>query len=174
MTKRFVFMSVVLCLCLLMAGVPAVTQVRTAAAPSRLEKRAVLPPPKPASEVSPLRWIARYFGLTPEQAGLLKGYLENQRQTVEPLAAQVTENEKVLRDSLAGNAEPATVGQLVIDIHALRERILEAHKQLIPNFESILNEEQLRKLQMLRQAARLQPVVDAMRQLTLLPRPPSP
>jgi Spy/CpxP family protein refolding chaperone len=172
MKRRFAFTSLVTFLCLLAAGVPAATQVRPAAIPSQRIPMAAPPPPAPAPDVSPIRTLARFFGLTAEQAEQLRGFLDQQRQRIEPLRLQIAEKENALREALASNPDPATVGRLVIEIHALQGRINEAHMQLIPGFESILDDEQLRKLQMVRQAARLQPVVDVMRQLNLLPGPP--
>ncbi len=172
MTRRFAFTSMVLCICLLTAVIPAATQIRPAPVPVQMAPMAAPTSPRPAQDISPIRTVARFFGMTAEQAEQLKGFFENQRLTIEPLRRQIADHEKSLREALASNPDPGTVGVLVIEIHALQGQINEAHKQLIPNFEGILDEEQLRKLQMVRQAARLQPVVDAMRQLNLLIGPP--
>jgi len=180
MTRRLVLVTVLLAICLVAAGAPAqsrtpaaATLVRAAAAPAQ---EAAAPPPPPqlaAPGVPPLRLIVRFFELTEEQIELLKGFFEDQKEIVQPLMEQIAEKERELKEELSGETPaPELVGRLVIDIHALRAQIGEAHKALMENFVNILSEEQKNKLRAVHHAARLEPVVNAMQQLKLLPGPP--
>ncbi len=116
--------------------------------------------------VPPIRIIADFFVLTAPQLDEIKGLLETRRAAVEPLAKQIDAKEKELGELIrSSNPDASTLGSLMIEIHGLREQLNRAHKEFIVGFEGVLTDEQKNKLNAVRRAARLDPVIHAMREL---------
>jgi Spy/CpxP family protein refolding chaperone len=136
--------------------------IASAQAPDELRGPALDPP------LHPMRIVVQYFDLTPEQVDQIKGFLETRKAVVEPLMKQIAEKEKDLRDLLGtANPDPTAVGNLTVAIHGLRDQVREAQDQFDTSLDGILTPDQLTKLHAVRKAARLEPVVRAMRELRL-------
>ena len=126
-----------------------------------------LPGPAP-DPPHPMRIVVRYFDFIPEQVDQIKGFLEIRRAAVEPLLKQIAEKKKDLHDLLgAANPDPTAVGNLTVAIHGQRDQLRDAQDQFDTSLEGILTADQLTKLHAARRAARLEPVVRAMRELGL-------
>jgi hypothetical protein len=96
----------------------------------------------------------------------IRGLLDIRRDTIQPLNRQIEDKNKILREKMAASARDATtIGNLTIEIHDLRQQIGEAQKGFNTDLESVLTETQLNRLQVLRRAARLEPVIRAVREL---------
>jgi len=116
--------------------------------------------------VRPIALVARFFELTPDQMEHVKAMMEIRKATIEPLSKQVAEEEKALQDLMtSSNPDAAEVGKLVLEIHQLREQIGVAQKQFLSSFEAILTTEQQNKLNAVRRAHRLLPVIQALNEL---------
>lgn len=129
------------------------------------------PPAVPgiAPIVPPIQLLGRYLELSQDQIERVRVLVEERRNTVRPLNDQVAEKEKALRELLeSGNPDAAAVGSLVLEIHRLRKEVQSAIQKFNKDFEGMLGEEQVRKLRLLRQAARLEPVVRAARELGIV------
>lgn len=129
------------------------------------------PPAVPgiAPIVPPIQLLGRYLELSQDQIEGVRVLVEERRNTVRPLNDQVAEKEKALRELLeSGNPDAAAVGSLVLEIHRLRKEVQSAIQKFNKDFEGMLGEEQVRKLRLLRQAARLEPVVRAARELGIV------
>lgn len=129
------------------------------------------PPAVPgiAPHIPPLQLLGRYLELSQEQIESIRALVEMRRNTVRPLNDQIAEKEKTLRELLeSGNPDAATVGKLAIEIHGLRQEIAATLQQFHKDLEGLLSEAQVRKLRLLRQAARLEPVVRAARELGIV------
>jgi len=132
-----------------------------------LAQQPVNPPGQPGQPfVRPIALVARFLELTPDQMEQVKALMETRRAAIEPLSKQVAENEKTLQDLMtSSNPDAAEVGTLVLEIHQLREQIGVAQKQFLSSFEGILTTEQQNKLNVLRRANRLLPVIQALNEL---------
>ena len=112
-----------------------------------------------AQETSPLQVVAEFLQLRPGQVSELEQLLQARQTTLVPLfqtAQALTQQLAVLLNS-GGN--PAQVGVLVIQIHALQQQMAQAQQAFLTQFVTILDAEQLQKLQAVQIAAQLQPIL---------------
>ena len=120
-----------------------------------------------AQETSPLQVVAEFLQLRPGQLSELEQLLQARQTTLVPLfqtAQALTQQLAVLLNS-GGN--PAQVGILVIQIHALQQQIAQAEQTFLTQFVAILDAEQLQKLQAVQIAAQLQPILPAFQPIFL-------
>jgi len=118
---------------------------------------------------NPVRVLARFLQLTEQQIADLHTLLEARKDVVEPLMKQIPEKEKELRDLLnSASPDPRAAGRVTIAMHDLRRQVDEARKDFAAGFEALLTAEQKTRLNIARQAARLQPVVGALRELGII------
>lgn len=95
----------------------------------------------------------RFLELTEEQRDALRHAFEQRRPEVEALHEQMRENRKLLRDALeSGNPDATSVGELVIEGHALQERGRALREESKAALEDLLTPEQKRKLELLEAA----------------------
>lgn len=114
------------------------------------------------SRARPKELVARYLQLSSEQLGQWEELLTTLRSTVEPLQQRLQEVESQLAELLRQeNPAPAAVGALVIERHTLRAGIGQGLRDYVNGFEAMLTAEQVRKLQAIRLAERLQPLIPA-------------
>jgi Spy/CpxP family protein refolding chaperone len=99
------------------------------------------------------RGPARFLELTEQQQAAARDIFEQRRPETEALREQMRENRTLLRESLeSGNPDPTSVGELVIEGHALRQKGRALREESKKAFEALLNTEQKRKLEMLEAA----------------------
>jgi Spy/CpxP family protein refolding chaperone len=113
--------------------------------------------------------VAQFLELSPDQVEAFLHLLRMRQEAVTPLRMGIAERERQLQELLgSGNPDPQLVGQLVIEIHQLRQLIARAQAHFLAQFENLLNEEQERRWQQAQFAERLQPILPAFRLLHLL------
>jgi len=120
-----------------------------------------------AQETSPLQVVAEFLQLRPGQMSELEQLLQARQTTLVPLfqtAQALTQQLAVLLNS-GGN--PAQVGILVIQIHALQQQMAQAQQAFLTQFVVILDAEQLQQLQAVQIAAQLQPILPAFQPIFL-------
>ena len=100
-----------------------------------------------------LRGMARALDLTDEQRTAVRQVFESQRPEREALREEMQANRTALRESLEDGADPCSVGEIVIEGHAFKERGQALREESKVAFEGLLNEEQKGNLETL-QAAR--------------------
>jgi hypothetical protein len=120
-----------------------------------------------AEETSPLQVVAEFLQLRPGQASEL-GQLLQQRQTrLVPLFQTAQALIQQLGTLLNSGGNPAQVGTVVIQIHALQQQMAQAQQGFLTQFVAILDPEQLQKLQAVQIAAQLQPILPAFQPIFL-------
>jgi hypothetical protein len=120
-----------------------------------------------APETSPLQVVAEFLQLQPGQVSALEQLLQARQAALVPLfqtAQTLTQQLAVLLNS-GGN--PAQVGILVIQIHALQQQMAQTQQGFLRQFVTILDAEQLQKLQAVQIAAQLQPILPAFQPIFL-------
>ena len=120
-----------------------------------------------AQETSPLQVVAEFLQLRPGQVSELEQLLQARQTTLVQLfqtAQALTQQLAILLNS-GGN--PAQVGVLVIQIHALQQQMAQAQQAFLTQFVAILDAEQLQKLQAVQIAAQLQPILPAFQPIFL-------
>ena len=102
------------------------------------------------------RGPARALDLTEEQQAAAREIFEQQRPQRQALREEMRENRQALRGSLeSGGADPCTVGEIVMEGHALKERGRALREESKKAFAGLLNEEQKSKLEILEAAREL-------------------
>ncbi len=116
--------------------------------------------------------IQAYLGLTDAQITQLQQLRANTAQTLRPIFQQIQAKETALRQALsAPGVNAATVGQMLLDIQALRPQITQAQQSLNQQAVALLTADQKTKLQTLVTAQQLEPDVRGAVGLGLLAPP---
>ena len=116
---------------------------------------------------SPLQIVADFLQLQPGQVSELEQLLQMRQTTLVqqlPVVQALTQQLAVLLNS-GGN--PAQVGALVIQIHALQQQIAQTQQAFLTQFVGLLDAEQLQKLQAVQIASQLQPILPAFQPIFL-------
>ncbi len=93
------------------------------------------------------------------------------RDAEQPVKEEMRILEAELREMIdAGNADPATVGDLVLQIADLRAELGEIHMTYHEDFMTLLDEDQGRRLGFIARADRVQPIIPAFKLFELIRR----
>jgi hypothetical protein len=120
-----------------------------------------------AQETSPLQVVAEFLQLRPGQVSELAQLLQERQTTLVPLFQKAQALIYQLGNLLNSGGNPAQVGVLVIQIHALQQQMAQAQQGFLTQFVAILDPEQLQKLQAVQIAAQLQPILPAFQPIFL-------
>ena len=120
-----------------------------------------------AEETSPLQVVAAFLQLSPGQVSELGQLLQARQTTLVPLFQTAQTLIQQLGNLLNSGGNPAQVGTLVIQIHALQQQMAQAQQSFLTQFVSILDPQQLQKLQAVQIAAQLQPILPAFQPIFL-------
>ena len=120
-----------------------------------------------AQETSPLQVVAEFLQLRPGQVGELEQLLQARQAKLVPLFQTAQSLIQQLGNLLNSGGNPAQVGILVIQIHALQQHMAQAQQGFLSQFVAILDAEQLQKLQAVQIAAQLQPILPAFQPIFL-------
>jgi hypothetical protein len=120
-----------------------------------------------AQETSPLQLVAEFLQLRPGQVSELEQLLQERQTTLGPLFQKAQALISQLGNLLNSGGNPAQVGVLVIQIHALQQQMAQAQQGFLTQFVAILDPEQLQKLQAVQIAAQLQPILPAFQPIFL-------
>jgi hypothetical protein len=118
-------------------------------------------------ETSPLQVVAEFLQLRPGQVGELEQLLQARQAKLVPLFQTAQSLIQQLGTLLNSGGNPAQVGVLVIQIHALQQQMAQAQQSFLSQFVAILDAEQLQKLQAVQIAAQLQPILPAFQPIFL-------
>jgi len=116
---------------------------------------------------SPLQVVVEFLQLTPAQQTSFGELLQARQTAVTPFFQGIAQREQQVEALLASGGNPAQVGILVIQIHALQMQIVQTQQIFLSNFISLLNQDQQQRLAAVALAAQLQPVLPAFQQLQL-------
>ncbi len=120
-----------------------------------------------AQETSPLQVVAEFLQLRPGQVSELEQLLQERQTTLVPLFQKAQALIQQLGNLLNSGGNPAQVGVLVIQIHALQQQMAQAQQSFLSHFVAILDVDQLQKLQAVQIAAQLQPILPAFQPIFL-------
>jgi Spy/CpxP family protein refolding chaperone len=99
---------------------------------------------------------AHALDLTPEQQEAAREIFEQQRPAVDALREQMRANRAELFQSVAGGEpEPCTIGEIVMEGHALKQKERALQEELKKAFARILTEEQRKKFEIIEMAREL-------------------
>jgi hypothetical protein len=120
-----------------------------------------------AQETSPLQVVAEFLQLRSGQVSELEQLLLARQATLVPIFQTAQALIQQLAVLLNSGGNPAQVGLLVIQIHALQQQVAQAQQAFLAQFVAILDAEQLQKLQAVQIAAQLQPILPAFQPIFL-------
>ena len=123
--------------------------------------------PQSSEEVSPLQLVAEFLQLQPAQITELEQLLQTRQATLVPLFQAAQSLIQQLGILLNSGGNPAQVGAVVIQIHALQQQMTQAQQTFLTQFLAILDAEQLQKLQAVQVAVQLQPILPAFQPIFL-------
>jgi hypothetical protein len=121
-----------------------------------------------ADAPAPLQLVVQFLQLQPAQQPIFGQLLQARQTAVAPFFQAIAQSQQQLDSLLASGGNPAQVGALVIQIHALQQQILQTQQVFLENFVNLLDQDQLQRLAAVNLAAQLQPVVPAFQTLQLL------
>ena len=112
-------------------------------------------------ESSPLQIVAQFLQLQPSQEPLFGQLLQARQTAVAPLFQAMAQKEQQLEALIASGGNPAQVGILVIQIHALQQQVMQTQQVFLENLANLLDQDQQQRLAAVAIAVQLQPVVPA-------------
>ena len=117
----------------------------------------------------PLRVVANILNLSDAQVGSWLQLLQARNAAVQPLQQQLQMKQQAIATLLqSGSPDPAVVGQLFLEVHAVELQIQGIVMQTNAQFEQLLTDDQRGRLQHIREAAQVCPIVPALQATGLL------
>ena len=118
-------------------------------------------------DASPLQVIAAFLQLQPGQVTELETLLQARQATLAPLVLQVQALAQQVDALLNSGGNPAQIGVLVVQIHALQQQIAHGQQAFLSQFVALLSPDQIQRFQALQVAIQLQPIIPAFRLIFL-------
>ncbi len=136
---------------------------------SKLNITAMLQPLQSATPDAPgpLQIVAQVLQLQPAQQTVFGQLLEARQTAVTPLFLAIAQKQKQINALLDSGGNPAQIGILLLQIHALQQQIAQIQQTFLSNFISLLDQNQQQRLVAVGSAAQLQPIVPAFELLQL-------
>jgi len=116
---------------------------------------------------SPIQIVVQFLQLQPAQVQELGQLLQARQAAVDPFLQGIQQRVQQLEALLNAGGNPAAVGVLVIQIHTLQQQVAQVQQDFLSKFVSLLDPEQQQRLEEVRIAAQLQPILPAFQQLYL-------
>lgn len=132
-----------------------------------LEQMQTTPVPGNSEAPSPIQVVVQFLQLRPDQAQELGQLLGARQAAVLPMLQGIQQRVQQLETLLNSGGSPVEVGVLVIQIHALQLQVAQKQQDFLSEFASLLDPEQRQRLEAIRVAAQLQPILPAFQQLYL-------
>lgn len=135
---------------------------------SILEQMQTASAPADSEAPTPIEVVVQFLQLTPTQQQQFGQLLQARQAAVAPLLVGIQQRVQQLEALLSSGGNPAEVGALVIQIHALQQQVVQIQQAFLANLANLLDAEQQQRLQAVRISAQLQPVLPAFQALSLL------
>jgi Spy/CpxP family protein refolding chaperone len=119
-------------------------------------------------EGGPLAIVAQALTLAPEQVQAVQQLLQQRAEELGPIQQEIAIREQLIEELIASGGDPAQIGQLVVEIHELRQAAQAVQAQFLNGFRSVLNPQQQERWGQVQMAAQLQTVLPAFAALSLL------
>jgi hypothetical protein len=117
---------------------------------------------------SAVQAVAQFLQLQPDQIQALVQLMQGRQSAMQPLLQGIAAREQQLTQLLDAGGAAGDIGQLVIQIHSLQQQVMLVQQSFLATSASVLDSDQQQRLEAVRLAAQLQPIVPAFQQLALL------
>lgn len=114
------------------------------------------------------RVVVRFLQLSEDQAMTLRNLLQQRQQAVGPLLQMIVEKEAQIRNLLETGGSAQEIGQLVIEIHQLKQLVQQAQENFLAAVMDLLNPDQEQRWRAIHLADQLQPILPAFKVLHLI------
>jgi hypothetical protein len=116
---------------------------------------------------SPIQIVVQFLQLRSDQVQEFGQLLQARQAAVVPLLQGIQQRVQRLEALLNSGGSPASVGMLAIQIHILQQQVAHVQQDFLSKFVDLLDPEQQQRLEAVRIAAQLQPILPAFQQLYL-------
>ena len=114
--------------------------------------------------------VKQALQLSDEQITQLRDVRKAEFEAIRPVTQQLRENQQLLRDKIGAGAAAAEVGQIMLDMEALKAQVRQIHENSRNQLLGVLDATQQGLLEKLKEAATLQPAIGQATGLGLLER----
>jgi septal ring factor EnvC (AmiA/AmiB activator) len=113
--------------------------------------------------------VAQVLSLSEDQVHALGDFLHARGVAVQPAVQELQQHQQALEQQLQSpNPDPATIGQLILEMRAIQNRIQQTIGDANKSLDQILNADQRTRLDQLRGAAGACQVIPAFKAVGLL------
>jgi hypothetical protein len=117
----------------------------------------------------PVIFVTNFLQLAPEQTMALITMIQARDAALQPVAMRIHTDQEALEKLLdSPDADPVAAGHLLIDIRTLEKQAAAVAHDASAQFEAILSQDQRERLQLVRQAAQVEPAIPAFKAVGLL------
>jgi len=122
-----------------------------------------------AQQQDPVSVIAHVLDLSTDQITAWSEILHAREATLQPIAQQAQAKQKAIADALGGaNPDPLAVGSAIIELTRLQSQAAAINAQSATQFEQLLSADQQQRLDGIRGAAQVCPIVPALQATGLI------
>ena len=116
---------------------------------------------------APIQVAVQFLQLQPAQQPVFGELLQARQTAVAPLFQGIAQREQQIEALVQSGGNPAQIGILMLQIHALQQEIMQIQQAFLENLANLLDQDQQQRLAAVGLAAQLQPVVPAFQALQL-------
>jgi hypothetical protein len=117
---------------------------------------------------APLQIVVQFLQLQPHQVQEFQQLVQSRQAVIAALLDQIQQRTQQLDKLLNSGGNPQQVGVLVIQIHVLQQKVIQVQQDFLSRFVGLLDNDQRQRLETVRIAYQLQPILPAFEQLNLL------
>jgi len=122
-----------------------------------------------AQQQDPVSVIAHVLDLSTDQITAWSEILHAREAALQPIAQQAQAKQKAIADALGGaNPDPLAVGSAIIELTRLQSQAAAINAQSATQFEQLLSADQQQRLDGIRGAAQVCPIVPALQATGLI------
>ena len=122
-----------------------------------------------AQQPDPVSVVTHVLELSGDQVTAWVTILHGREAAMQPIAQQAQAKQEAIGKALADpNPDPVAIGNAFIELHKLQEQIGVVNAQAATEFQHLLNEDQAQRLEGIRGAAGVCPIVPALQATGLM------
>jgi hypothetical protein len=116
---------------------------------------------------APPQIVAQFLQLQPNQIQEFIQLVQSRQGVMAVLLDQIQQRTQQLDKLLSSGGNPQQIGALVIQIHGLQQKVAQVQQDFLSRFVSLLDHDQRQRLEAVRIAYHVQPILPAFAQLNL-------
>ncbi|HYS55431.1 MAG TPA: periplasmic heavy metal sensor [Thermoanaerobaculia bacterium] len=122
-----------------------------------------------AQQPDPVSVIAHVLELSNDQVTAWSGILHAREAAIQPIAQQAQAKRQALEQALASpNPDPVAIGNAFIELRGLQAQVAAVNADSASKFQKLLDDDQLQRLEGIRGASQVCPIVPALQATGLM------